>query len=434
MNTFPCKIIKLSTLFIAVLLIISCNKDADLLVDYVLTDGVLGQNSGQLAVNDYFETKPNSPIILDVLANDNFSPQDSVRIVETSTPTIGTVKINEETNTITYTPPTTSPVETPPAEVPPTPEPPVSEPPVTEPITDTFTYTTEVVNEDQTVSTETGTVEIAIVTEPAASTNAQLLFSSGFEGVSLSSVSGDYQYIRGIDNETGFAWPPTIWGSNTLEPNGIHLIEDGGSANLEVSLETVIGHDGSPTTALFQSMKQGSGIIQNNYQINDILDTPNAFYVKFWMKIDNTSLMANNSWRCIWQYKTNGWFDEGPGPGFRMNAFINRNYQGKMYWSFQGDDDPGNSIWEYVVFEDELPVVREQWFKVEVYAKMSYQNDGRCWLKINGHLIGEHNGPNMGSATDGMHYMAIWQQYGNTFPSHNYVDDIEIWDESPYGN
>jgi hypothetical protein len=217
------------------------------------------------------------------------------------------------------------------------------------------------------------------------------------------------------------------------ERNGIHLIQDGGSANLEAALQSVVGHDGNTTTALFQSMTQGSGIIQNNYQINNITQSPDEFYIKFWMKIDNTSLASNNSWRCIWQFKSLDWYDQNSRePGFRMNLFINRSVSGKLYWSFQGDDNPSNPIWEDVVFDSELTVPREEWFKVEVYSKMSYQNDGHCWAKINDHLIGEHYGPNLGNITDAISFMMLWQQYGNTYPSHNWVDDIEIWDGIPY--
>ena len=128
----PLKVLALSIVFI---LHFSCSKDSDLLTDYVLTDA---QEAiiGKYVVDDTFVVSLNGSVVLDVLSNDTFSEQASVIITETSEPANGTAVINND-DTITYTPETT------------------------EATVDTFTYTTEVIV-DETVSTETGTVTIAV--------------------------------------------------------------------------------------------------------------------------------------------------------------------------------------------------------------------------------------------------------------------------------
>lgn len=111
---------------------ISCSKDSDLFADLVLTDSNLA-----VLVDDIYVVSLNSSVVLDVLSNDNISQEDNVTITETSEPSSGNVEINED-NTITYTPETT------------------------EEIVDTFTYTTEVVSENETVSTETAIVTVTV--------------------------------------------------------------------------------------------------------------------------------------------------------------------------------------------------------------------------------------------------------------------------------
>ncbi|MGB5666707.1 MAG: Ig-like domain-containing protein [Maribacter sp.] len=397
--------------FFVLFLIFSCDKDSDLLVDYVLSEDILSENLDIQIVNDYFTTTSETSIVLDVLSNDSYPELENVRIIETSSPTLGVVKINDDNLTITYTPTTAS---------------------TTEETTDTFTYTTEVVNQDETTSTEIGNVEVTIISSNEGSQTAKLLFSSGFEGVQLSNTKYDYQYITGTDANTGFSWPPAIWGSNTGgEPNGIHRIDDDGGPGIDNSLETVIGHNGSSTTALFSRVNYRIGATQSPYQINNIQNDPAEFYITYWMKIDATSLASKNDWRAIWEYKSDDFDYQSPNPGFRVIAFIGKDNGGNLYWKFEGGDDPSSPTWEIEVPDSTLPVPRNEWFKVEYYIKLSHLDDGRAWMKINNVLIGDHTGPNLGSATDTMSFMMLTQVYGNSHPMHQWVDDIEIWDGVP---
>lgn len=409
MKTIPLKIIQLNTIFTAALLCISCIHDSDLLTEHVLADARDEENTSGLIVDDYFETDPDNSVVLDVLANDTFTSSDNVKIVQTSIPESGSVKINEEDNTLTYTPSSedTTGHET---------------------NDDSFTYTVEIINEDQTVSTEIGTVEIVLIDQYSANLDADLLFKSGFEGVTISKVF-DYQYIRGTDASSSFSWPIDIWGSSG---SGIHRIHDGGGSAIDNKLEVVTGHKGSSTTTLFQRVNHmGGSFTQTPYQINNISNDPEELYIKYWMKVDNTSLSSNGDWRALWEYKSDDWHDHSSAPGFRMISFIGRGGNGDLYWRFQGDDNPSNPIWGYEKTNSQVPVKRNEWFQVEYYVRLSHLNDGIAWMKVDGQIIGEHKGANLGNADDTMSFMMLTQVYGNSTPMHQWVDDIEIWDGMP---
>ena len=135
----------------------SCSKDSDLLAEYVISETQEATDIGQFIVDDTFFIASSGSITLDVLANDTFENEEEVIIAETSTPSNGTVEINSD-NTLTYT------VET------------------TEETVDTFTYSTEVVNEDASISTETGTVTVT-VEDPNKTVGGELkAFPSAFGG------------------------------------------------------------------------------------------------------------------------------------------------------------------------------------------------------------------------------------------------------------
>ena len=115
----------------------SCSKDSDLLTDYVLADAKADLVIGKFVVDDVYTVSSVGSVVLDVLSNDTFTEQEEVTITETSTPTNGNVEINAD-DTLTFTPEANTPTS------------------------DTFTYTTEVVNEDQSVTTDVGTVTVTL--------------------------------------------------------------------------------------------------------------------------------------------------------------------------------------------------------------------------------------------------------------------------------
>ena len=95
--------LKVLLLCIVTIFQFSCSKDSDLLTDYVLSDTLDAKGIGNIVVDDTYHVSLTGSIVLDVLENDTFENEAEVVITETSTPTNGTVAINND-ETLTYTP------------------------------------------------------------------------------------------------------------------------------------------------------------------------------------------------------------------------------------------------------------------------------------------------------------------------------------------
>ncbi len=270
------------------------------------------------------------------------------------------------------------------------------------------------------------------IIEPFEGSTGKLLFSSGFESDTyLSEPSSeleisnwpDYEIIRGTDASTGYSWPISILGSNFA---GIHKVDDDGGAALSNDIETVIGHNGEETTALFQSVNYDIQFTQTPYQINNITENPEELYMSYRMKTDDTALVGPDKWRAIWEYKTDDYASYANG--FRMIALMVTDNQGTPHWVFQGDTSPTSPVWQVENYD--VPVIMNAWFKVEYYIKWSDAADGYASMKVNGQLIAEHYGATT-TNSDNLDFIILTQVYGNSHPMHQWVDDIEIWDGVP---
>jgi len=252
----------------------------------------------------------------------------------------------------------------------------------------------------------------------------ELLFSSGFEGVVLEPLTEGYQNISGTDSETGFSWPISIWGAS--EETGLHLIFDDNQQALQNKLETVIGHNGDSTTALYNvEFYEAEDATQNTYEILDLVNSRQDLYVKYWMKLDSASLTQKDKWRVLFEYKTEGYRF---GTGYRLIAFIYTDEDGKPYWHFQGDRNPQHPIWQIENYN--IPVPMNEWFMVEYYWKWSNHKDGLSGWKVNGQLIGENQGATT-RLNRKIDFIILTQIYGDANPKHQWIDDIEIWNRKP---
>jgi hypothetical protein len=89
MNAICSRIFKMNILFIAALLTISCNKDSDLVVEYMLSDELNKERLGASVENDYFKTATNQSVGPDVFANDTFTDLETAKITKTSASSVG---------------------------------------------------------------------------------------------------------------------------------------------------------------------------------------------------------------------------------------------------------------------------------------------------------------------------------------------------------
>ena len=262
--------------------------------------------------------------------------------------------------------------------------------------------------------------------------NAHLLFSSGFEeGVYIDSKLvadyEDYRYIRGTDSTTGFSWPIDILGASQ---SALHMISDDGGQAVQASIQSVVGHDGKTTKALYNAQQyEAKDDTQLPYEILNIQQGNKDLYVKYWMKIDANNLRQADTWRALFEYKTKDYKDPGEGgTGYRFIAFIYTNETGKPYWHLQGDADSEHPIWE--IDNTSIPVPLNEWFLTEYYWHWSNGNDGKTLWKINGHIVGEHSGATTRN-NNPIDFIILTQIYGDANPKHQWIDDIEIWDSMP---
>ncbi len=256
----------------------------------------------------------------------------------------------------------------------------------------------------------------------------KLLFSSGFEkGVYLEEPNDDtpigrYQLIKGTDSQTGFSWPINVLGANS---GGLHFIDDDNFQALENEIQTVIGHTGDSTRALYNMERYDLGITQCPYEILNIQEGRKDLYIKYWLKLDSASLFQPDMWRAIFEYKTK---DYAENTGFRLIAYIYMDNNGMPYWHWQGDKDPQHSIWEIDNRAVHVPV--NEWFMTEFYWHWSEGDDGRALWKINGEVIGDHHGPTTRNSKP-IDFIILTQIYGDANPKYQWIDDIEIWDGIP---
>ena len=258
-------------------------------------------------------------------------------------------------------------------------------------------------------------------------TGPQLLFSSGFErGVFIDNTSyenyEDYRFIKGTDTETAFSWPIDILGA---QKSALHYIDDENHQAVHSELQTVIGHNGDMTITLYNIEYYNVGVTQCPYEILNITEDFEDLYIKYWIKMDSSSLVQPDMWRTFFEYKTK---DYANGTGFRLIAFIYSDEHGNPYWHWQGDSNPQNSIWEIDNYT--VPIPMGEWFLTEFYLHWSDGNDGRALWKINGKVIGDHYGPTTRNSKP-IDFIMLTQIYGDANPKYQWIDDIEIWDGIP---
>ncbi len=256
----------------------------------------------------------------------------------------------------------------------------------------------------------------------------KLLFSSGFEdGVYIDATPvvnfEDYRFIRGTDNQTGYRWPIAILGSTE---SALHYVSDDNHQAVGAEIQTVTGHDGAATRALYQEENYAyRDDTQLPYEILDVAEGNSDLYIRYWIKLDSESLTQPDTWRTFFEWKSKGY---EAGNGFRLISFVYTDSDGHPYWHWQGDANPESPIWE--IDNTAVVVPADEWFLTEFYWHWSEGNDGRALWKVNGQTIGDHYGPTSRNSQP-IDFIMPFQIYGDANPKHQWIDDIEIWDGLP---
>ena len=324
----------------------------------------------------------------------------------------------------------------------------------------------------QAISTEQGRT-----LEPSQS--PRLLFASGFEGaVELGPLAmyptGAWQEITGIDATSGFTWPPKIWGGTSRFQLIAGDSEQVTAATLPDymynELQSVTGHDGTSTRALFSTVQKSVGGALENWDRtqNDFVIFPGVMdqgdlYVSYWLKLqpDLLERMTVDEWDSGWRGAMRsilpGWLErkifsawagrvitdwktgpEGGGGGdYRIlfSVYADRS-QDRLYWNLRGDNEANGGLspqtfWELNNAEAGVPI--GQWIRVEMFVHRSGKADGRVWIAVDGQTLFDRYGPNLGVDELPWNRVFPFLNYssGQSLPAYQWVDDLEIWNGFP---
>jgi hypothetical protein len=307
---------------------------------------------------------------------------------------------------------------------------------------------------------------------PAPAT-ANRLFASGFEGA-ITIVppnpgnfwgTGGWTDITGTDDSTGFSWPPNIWGGGggrflfLTNPLVVSTADIG--SYMFNRIETVTGPKGNQTRALYQEISRnvngtepmGTSIAQNEFDLHPTGETSDL-YVSYWVKLqpDLVEKMTNlpagpgiingGTWRAFFAFKTG---TQKPVTGPLNDPMNNGDYRVEVYvltfggntpfWAVLADNNAGGGaplVNSWVVLNRTVPVPVGGWFKFEFFLHRSNGADGRVWVAVNGNVIADHYGPNMGAWNLPINRIMTPILYtGSRMPVYQWIDDLEIWDGFP---
>ena len=288
----------------------------------------------------------------------------------------------------------------------------------------------------------------AVSTPPASgSTPPGMLFWSGYEGAIAPGTpfecykNGCWQELNGTDSVTGFTWPPKVSGS----AGKFQLLVNGSSQPTTTSvynymrneIQTVTGPKGSSSRALYSHIAQsgccgtepqGSYATQNPYLLFPTSEVKD-FYASYWVKFQpdlKEKLHDGDAWRPLFEFKTSD-------TDYRLTVGVLAYGGAEPYWEVKTDSwAPTRQTFWKVSTQNQLTVPGGKWIKLEVYWRRSGGSDGRIWAAVDGKVIADKRGPNMGPNNSPINRIMLSQLYsGSSYPIYQWVDDVQIWSTFP---
>jgi hypothetical protein len=312
-----------------------------------------------------------------------------------------------------------------------------------------------------------------------------LLFRSGFENGSTLGLPGAcygggapgcWQPLSGTDASTANTWPPNIWqGSN----GRFQLIGDSPLFNSATASDYIVNElQGTTVRRGAQSLysgvlqsgccgtsPQGGGASQDPYVIEPISEPSGAsgdLYVSYWLRYQpnlaalmRTDVFAPQCGQMIWPESCVNWrvlFEWKTRGDYRLLANVVRNPAingGNLFWQVVGDNNANCNIYYstgcptsvttfWSAQNTTVPVPVGEWFKVEVFWHRSSGSDGRVWMAVDGQVIVNRFGPNVGSGLPNsgspapINRIMVSQVYTSTaYPVYQWMDDLQIWSGFP---
>ena len=146
--------------------------------------------------------------------------------------------------------------------------------------------------------------------------------------------------------------------------------------------------------------------------------------------------MGLNNWRSIFFWKT-------VASDYRIEAYVSTSTlihpDGTPHWYIRGDrtaNTGGNYKEDWVVRNTDISVPIGKWFMVEFYWHRSTHEEGRIFWAVNGQVIADHKGSNLGNRHNHINRISPFGVYTRpaVYPARQWIDDVEIWDDFPCGD
>ncbi len=297
----------------------------------------------------------------------------------------------------------------------------------------------------------------------------KVVFETNFgAGVSLETpirITSDpkiaFRSILGTDSQTGYSFPISFFDKNVSNPNQLTAIQyvsyyDMTLSNIDsyfsTSIETGIGPSGGSENYMqFQLLQndpvdpyayQCPFIIVRPHNIGDISDTYISYYCKYPSNLADTldTNVPSGSSLVHFQFKTGGYNDTFMGD-YRTLIYIYKDNDGSLFWLTRADNRANLPLslherdiyWE--VHNREVSVPVGDWFKFELFMRRSPDCDGMFWAAVDGNVIVDKRGPNMGTYNLPVNRIMAFANYtGGQRPLLTQLARFKVMDGFPYGD
>ncbi|MDP2178442.1 MAG: fibronectin type III domain-containing protein [Methylobacter sp.] len=265
-----------------------------------------------------------------------------------------------------------------------------------------------------------------------------------------------WQDLAGTNLLTGKVGPVAIRG---VTESGFDMIADTSvtlstlSNYMTNEIQQVTGPDGNQVHALFQNLKKSNaagptwGASQNSFMLmrgavnsGDKTDTGDVYY-SYWFKFQpdlrsQLGTTGNDNWRVMSEWKTGGLNNTWKGD-YRIITHVLQDSSGRLSWNTQGDNVANGISTKQIYWQvtnTTVPVPVGEWFKYEVFWHRSSGSDGRYWAAVNGQVIADHKGSNMGIYNLPINRIMLTNAYsGGKAPIQQWLTGLEIWNGFPCG-
>ena len=281
-----------------------------------------------------------------------------------------------------------------------------------------------------------------------AEQRGSLVFSSGFEGVSIARYGSSQQHhqLRGMDSTTGFSfdqltdqledqhfvylvgpnrpdpWASTFWKSNAYA----------GARSLCLEVKDDHPDDSSTTRnewSLFPKDQDGALFSKQGYA---------RYRMKFRDDLSQSTWPSN--WINFFEVKENYRLGTRSGENYRMNFHVKRSASGGApFWQLLIQDTSKNpSVDQTRLQNKDVPVPIGKWFLVEALWKQ-HPERGRLYLAIDGKTVFDFRGRTENVNPTGVRFWSPLKNYRNAAwlagdgRTNVDYDDLQLWTDFPLG-